>query len=472
MRNFIDKIKKKIDERNSWKNYSSTLPVSNNNIIMKNNIVEETKEEKIYNVFPFSKEGCRGENYDDDEIDYGTYLKYLIGKKIQLIKKDSMVKFNSLENKFNKKINDVKKYISSIKDLKFNGNLEYVKNGFNLIKDSINKFSFKKLNEPKIEVLKFYQSEGDVVYNWTDEFTSKTYVIDRTNQSKMAIVLNEGIKILRKCHLIKNNRFVEYINKKASPEIRLANAHDAYFLDKNNKQEDVVWYYPEKSNNEQVKIKMPNLISVLNLHKPQNQAYLVKGLTAASLTLAIGLSCAAPVSGLVSKVKDFIGSEKNAKQVVTVENDQMNNDDYIMYMTYGVAYDIETKKIDYEYYGKYILPTKRKNESSVNKISNIENSVINIGDNVTIYSNTIYKGVNDATNKVSGLKASYSCDKVREVELIGLNYDGKIVYSSNQKVIDEYRIKGATDTAYLTYIDDCCEGYYAADNVKKLVKTL
>lgn len=484
MRNFVEKlnlvkkIKEEYEKREKWKNYSSTLPISNNiienNKVIQNIFVEEKRVENTFNVCSSSKEGCRGEY--DDELDYLSYLEYLFDKNLQLWKKDRMLKFNSWKIECSKKINGVNKFLSYVKNFKFSSNaLNCVKNGFNIVKDGITNISFKELKKPKIEVVKFYQSEGDVVYNWIDKFASKIYVIDRTNQSKVAVVLNEGIKFFKKCHLVKDNKFTRYIEKKSTAKVRLANPNEAYFIDKNNNQDDVVWYYPKKinnNNNNKVNIKMPNLFSILNLHKPQNQAYLVKSLTAASLTLAIGLSCAYPVSGLVSKIKEFIDSEKNIKQVVTVEADQMDFDDYVMYKTYGAAYNIDNKEIDKEYYKEYVLPTKKRNVNSVYKKTNIKKSVINIGDNVTTCSNTIYKGVNDAINKVGSLKASYSNDTVREVELIGLDYEGKIVYSSDQKVIDEYRMKGAVDTAYLTYIDGVCEGYYASDNVKKLVKTL
>jgi len=477
MRNFIEKfnvvkqIREKIDERKRWENYSSYLPISDNNIIIENNIVEE--EEKIFKEFPFSKEGCRGEYYDDeydDEVEYVSYFKYLVGKKFELIKKDGMLKINSWINACSEKIKADKKNISSIKNLNFNGTIKRVQDGFNVIKKS---FSFKKSNQPKIEISKLSQSDGDVVYNWPENFNNgNKYVIDRTNQSKVAIVLNEGIKFLKNIRLIKENKFTRYIEKRATADIRLVNAHDAYFIDKSDMRDDVVWYYPEKNNNTQVKVKKNDIVSILNLHKPQNQAYLVKGLTAASLTIVIGLGCAYPVGGFVSKVNEFLYSKSDSKQVLSVEKEKFDSDDYIMMKTYGDAYDINTKMVNFEYYKRHTSSTMNKKVTLESEVSNIDSNLICIGDCVTTNSNTIYKGISDASDKVNGLKAAYSCDKVREVELIGLDYEGKIIYSSDQKVIDEYRMKGAVDTAYLTYVDNMCEGYYSSDNVKKLVKKL
>lgn len=471
--NFVKKIQKKIDEKNSCKNYSSTLPVSNNNFNLVNNIVTEhifVEEKKVgnsFNVCSFSKEGCRGE-YCDDEIEYVNFNFFdSISKKIKLKRESSMVKFNSWKKTCSVKINDGKRVLSSIRNFGFN-------NMFKCVKDNMTIFSLKKFREPKIKLCKFSQYDGEVVYNWNENYDGKTYVIDKVNQSKVAVILNKSVKTLKKYHLVKDNKFVRYINGKACVKIRLANSSDAYFIGKNDKQDDVVWYYPEKNNNKQDKIKMPNLILVLNLHKPQNQAYLIKNLTAASLTFAISLCCAGPVSGLVSKVKDLVGSESSSRQVISVRNNHFDNDEYIMKKTYGDLHDINKKAVTFENSNYHASSTKFTKVNLTTSTSNMvnNNDTINIGDSVTTNTNTIYRGVSDASSKINGIKAANACDKVREVELIGLNYDGKIVYSSDQKVIDEYRMKGATDTAYLTYIDDCCEGYYAADNVKKLVKTL
>ena len=341
--NFVKKIKKKIDEKNSWKYYSSSLCVEDNKCFeyekneIKKIVKEERKVEKSFKTYHFSAEGCRGEYYDDG-IKYANFNLFdSISKKINLTKESSMLKFNSWKKTCSVKINDGKSVLSSTRNFRFN-------NMFKCVKDNMTNFSLKKFREPKITICKLNQFDGDVVYNWPENYVVETYVVDKTNQSRVAVIVNKGIKILKKYHLVKDNKFARYIENKASSKIRLANSSDAYFIDKNGKQDDVVWHSLENYNNES-KIKIPNLISVLNLHKPQNQAYLIKNLTAASLTLAIGLSCAAPISGFINKVKDFIGSEKNTKQVITVENDQMDNDDYIMLKTYGDAYDVEI--VDY-----------------------------------------------------------------------------------------------------------------------------
>ena len=489
MRNFIGKfnlfkkIKDEHDKRERWRNYSSPFvatPVYNAGSFEKDDKTETSTvdtssvDSKNYvNICSFSREACLGGYYDDDDddIEYVSYFEYYFGKKIQLIKKDVMLKFNlHSKNEYNKRLKDFKNNVSSIINFKLNTNFKCVKNWFNVNKE---KFSFKKNNVPKIEISKLSQSDGDVVYNWPENYNNiNKYIIDRTEQSKIAVILNKGINFFKKYHLMRNNKFTEYIENKASAKVRLVNSHDAYFLDKNNSQDDVVWYYPERNNSTKTKVQKPDLVSILNLHKPQNQVYLVKGLTAASLTIAIGLSCAYPVSGLVSVIRDFVVSKSDSKQVCSIEKSTFDPDEYIMRKTYGDLRDVNKKKVTFEN-SMYHSSLNARNNNSVCKTFGIVNKdVINIGDSVVTESNIIYVGVNDASNKKNGIKASNSCDKVREVELIGLEYDGKIVYSSDQKVIDEYRMKGAVDSAYLTYIDDECEGYYSSDNVKKLIKKL
>ena len=454
------KIKEGIEKRNSWKDYSSILNVVENNNFkpdeLKRDIVEEKNVEIPFKTCSFSPEGCRGEYYDEDVVDYNFDLIDSISKKINLIKKSSVLKFNLMKKTFNNVIKVSRNNLSSVKNFRFNFNLvQSVKNGFNVLKDSINKFSFNKVKKLPIEFSKLSQSDGDV--------------IDRTEKSEVAVVLNNCIKVLKKCHLIKDNKFTQYIENRASAKLCIANISEISRL--HIEQDNVVWYTLDTPSIKK-SVKRNNLISIINLHKPQNQAYLVKGLTAASLTVAIGLGCAGPVNGLVSMANEFLNSEIDSKQVVTEKSCQMDNDDYIMLKTYGEAYDINTKMVNFEYYKRHTSSTMNKKVTLESEVSNIDSNVICIGDCVTTNSNTIYKGVSDASDKVNGLKAAYSCDKVREVELIGLDYEGKIIYSSDQKVIDEYRMKGAVDTAYLTYIDDMCEGYFSSDNVKKLVKKL